>query len=383
MDLFRGKPQTPETSSGRVALPVISPQKPAVAGNQEPQALFAAGRDEGDQSQALVAVSEGSMKRKGKKGGDLVPHEDKPVDFPFWTRCMDMNHNIYYYNTHTGESTWLAPCSICYKHADKWCQDCGVSYCDKHFAKKHNPTAAPDGTTTGSPSPPRHRWSAKEMPAKKEVQTYEDSLVTKCIECCVKKATKMCLECWDPYCVQCFGIVHHVGSLRFHPSALYDEVVAGWRCVRTEPAAEGGAEENEGDGAEEAQSKPDRYYVHGASKETTYEKPVELMNPLERTLLKNFKAHQQAADKYVAEIEQLQFELEKARYERDQLLVEKVQRLKNKPSDEEELGKPLNAVKGGDAYMDMLMHPSNRKRGEGRSNYIKSLLEAPMPAKNK
>lgn len=389
-----------------VSLPAISPVKASSSdgGQQEtPQKLLITAESNPDHQAAgdsleLTLTSESmKKKRKEKKKDDLEPHEDRPLDYEFWTRCMDINNSIYYYNTHTGESTWLPPCSICYKHSDKWCQDCGTAFCDKHFAKKHNNTMSTDLVRVEdlqALKTSRHRWSAREMPSRKEIQTYNDVEIVKCIECCMKRATKMCLECWDPYCVQCFEIVHHVGALKLHAHGLYDEVTKGWYCVRT--GRQGEEEEEEEMGGDEvvvansssqskhsSKKKPDRYYIHGGSKESTYEKPLDLMSPLERTLWKNWQSHQQAAEQYVVQIEDLQFELEKVKYERDQLMIEKMHYM-NKSKDEDDLqpiDRKAKGKAGEDPYMAKLMNPSNRKRGEARSNYIQSLLEAPLPTK--
>ncbi len=373
------------SSSATVNLPQIVPRKSSSIEKDTSRGALVTLPEHNELSE-FVKDNEGSKGKKRSKlenrFGELVPHKDKPVDYDFWVRCMDINHAIYYYNTQTGESTWLSPCSICHKNSAKWCQDCEASYCDRHFAKKHN-TNLPDAVSVSeldSLKSTRHKWSTKEIPSKKELQSIHEG---KCIECNVKRADKMCLECWDAYCTACFGIVHHVGSLRLHESAYYSDVSKGWMCVRTSKAISGDDDSND-------INKPiaDCYYIHGTTKETTFEKPFELMNNLEKTLHQNFQSHQAAAARYAQQIEKLQYDLEKAKYERDQLLVEKVQLLSMQDSHEYKMGGSKGTATGiglfsgkhpaKEEYYDKLMNPSNRKRGEGRSNYVQSLLDAPF-----
>lgn len=129
-----------------------------------------------------------------------------PKYFEFWIRCMDINQSVYYYNNKTGESTWLAPCAICYKTSDKYCVDCKVSYCDLHFYLKHkdiNSNISEKSTTSSNNNAiinKAHQWMAKELPQQEVLKPHE----VYCIECNLKRATKMCTECWDAYCNKCF-----------------------------------------------------------------------------------------------------------------------------------------------------------------------------------
>ena len=66
------------------------------------------------------------------------------------------------------------------------------------------------------------------------------------------------------------------------------------------------------------------YYVHGATGETTYEKPEDLMTENEKYHFGNFKAHKEAAEEHVKKIEKLQIDLEGASYERDTILFDAI-----------------------------------------------------------
>jgi hypothetical protein len=365
----------------------------------------------------------------------------KPANFDFWVRAMDVNGLIYYYNTKSGESTWLAPCVVCYKNGERFCLKCAVPYCEKHFQKKHKYMANPD----------EHMWSTQEQQTEREELTDPEHQEY-CIECQLKVANRLCLECWDPYCVRCFDLVHHVGNLKTHTVMTYSRAHEGWFTVRRYDGANGTGGTNganaspsmkmiaqtahaasAGDGGsfiasgmsqktvngeggqgeqKNASTKPGvlEYYVHGETREVTYEKPVELMNDLEKVLLQNWKLHQRAAEDYVAQIDELQFELEKAKYERDNLMVENAQMAQGimpVAGGASRKGKsggatgtagsgPMTSSKRpetpvlekliegeGDDYRQKLLHPTDRKRGEARANYMKDLLEQPLPAGSK
>lgn len=308
----------------------------------------------------------------------------KPLHFDKWVRSLDQNQTVYYYNTATGESSWLAPCNVCFKNADKYCVDCKLSYCDKHHEKRHRKIKR--GETA-------HTWTTQEADTEKEELPSDGDLQEYCIECQLKIATKLCDECWDPYCDRCFTLVHHVGALLHHNGHNYHRAKKSWYVVR-----------KFGQG-------PD-YYVDGEhNNESTFDKPEILMTELEKTLLGNFKVHQAAAEGYVKQIEELQFELEKAKYERDQLMVENAALAQNggvnkgkgneskksrktaHQTDDNDSNKDVNGAhhrqevfvldkmrnEETDDYRQKLLSPSDRRRGKGRTDYIKSVLEAPVP----
>lgn len=221
----------------------------------------------------------------------------KPLHYDAWIRSMDDSGNIYYFNSETNESSWLMPCSTCYRPADKWCVQCMLSFCDKHFQKKHKDLVTDEvrdfsaamnalpvdatnenGSTKSGKSNKStkamlkssskrnlgsfsknqldsseiskyHQWTTVEIEKRAELKGDEEY----CIECHLKVATKVCSECWDCYCTKCFDLVHHVGALKLHKVLPYRRARSTWYTVRK--------------GAGEAD-----YYVNGETKETTYDK---------------------------------------------------------------------------------------------------------------
>lgn len=299
-------------------------------------------------------LGEEEMKKRKKK--EKEEEEDgylKPHDFDHWVRTLDGDKKIYYYNTMTGESTWLAPCQICFRTGEKWCLDCKSTYCDKHYAKIHRNEKDPEYETLR-----KHKWSKNELGQEREPLEKSDDVY--CIECNMKVATKLCDVCWDPYCSKCFDLVHHVGYLKQHKGINIHRAKLQWYCVRQQ------------------EPEPD-YYINGATGEKTYEKPKELMTELEKILTENFFTHKEAAEEYVKQIEELQFELEKTKYEKDQLLLQNAQHMQasrakgNQPQAQ-------STVKAQDnEYRQMLLNPSDRRRGQARNNQIKQLIEKPFP----
>lgn len=289
-------------------------------------------------------------KRREKEEKDFL----KPHDYDFWVRTLDTqnNNSVYYYNTHSGESAWLAPCSVCFRSGEKWCIDCQCTYCDKHYAKKHRNEKDPNHAALR-----KHKWAKNETNTEREPLEQEGD--THCVECGVKVATKLCDTCWDAYCTRCFELVHHVGALKLHKGVNYRRAKKQWYCVK------------------QALPEPD-YYVNGASGEKTFEKPPELMTELERVLSENFKTHKVAAEEYVKKVEELQFELEKIRYERDNLLLENAQLLQQSRA-KPEASAAVAGKQSNDDYRQKLMNPSDRRRGEAKNNKIKEVIDMPLP----
>ncbi len=81
-----------------------------------------------------------------------------------------------------------------------------------------------------------------------------------CSECDQRRATHLCDQCGDPYCVPCFDASHFKGKKKDHTRREWGKA-------------------GEGSGWEELFDDETRKYVYfnSISKETTYEKPVELM----------------------------------------------------------------------------------------------------------
>jgi hypothetical protein len=209
---------------------------------------------------------------------------------PDWVRSFDDQHNIYYYNTKTQLSTWLAPCCRCGEISDKWCLNCEKSYCEHDFTKKHDK----------SENRKQHRWTFKEVPPPMQLMPGD----VYCIVCERKAAFKMCTECWDPYCLQCFSLVHHIGSLKFHKAIPYKRVATSWVTVKN------GAP----DGSD--------LYVHAERGVSTTDKPFELLSDFERITAANIKTHKDAAEEHLTLIEKLKAELVIAKIERDRMVVE-------------------------------------------------------------
>lgn len=280
----------------------------------------------------------------------------KPADQ--WVRNVDERGNVYYYNIKTGKSRWLPPCSVCGKKAEKFCLECGVSYCDKHFTSVH--IEGEDSTLAS------HTWSLTEI----EREPLQSGQVY-CVECNKRAAVDMCTTCWDAYCEECFKFTHKSGNLRKHRTIEYKRAKKGWMCIKAR-------EEGEMD-----------YYINGTTGATTYEKPIQLMTPQEKVYFQNFQVHEEAAKKYVKDIERLQIELETASYERDKIMFEA---LTNAPKKSEQGavaalaadGTSVKGFAGGDRseYRKFLLQPTTRRRGKDRSDYIKGLLESVVEGKS-
>jgi hypothetical protein len=223
---------------------------------------------------------------------DQDPHLCKPIHYEGWIRTVDENENIYYYNVKSGESAWLRPCRICYRSSDKFCRECSVSYCERHFVKLHANDAGGEGFSA-------HHWQVKEEGSRDEIGPEDEY----CISCLTKKATKMCTECWDGYCSRCFPLAHSSGHLKTHQATNFKLAKQGWYKTR-----------RNGKGSD--------YYYNGTSKESTYEKPPDLMNTVERQYYDNFTEYKNQADSNVKKIEELQYELERLKFSKDSMVAQ-------------------------------------------------------------
>jgi len=239
--------------------------------------------EENDNPTTIVTVGNNLVKRSH----DHEPHSCKPVHHDYWIRTVDINESIFYYNVKTGENSWLMPCCICYRVAEKFCLECSASFCERHFIKRHE--------NNGDD----HHWKIKEEGNREELKVDEEY----CISCLVKRATKMCTECWDPFCTKCFQLVHSVGYLKTHNSENYYTSKQNWHVIK-----------RNGKGSD--------YFFHGTTKVSTYEKPPELMNRTERQYYDDFMKYKMEADNNVDQIDALQFELEKLRFSKDSMVVQ-------------------------------------------------------------
>ena len=254
---------------------------------------------------------------------ELLPPIKKPENAEYWVRVKDNeNDSIYYFNTVTQESSWLAPCSICYKTADRWCLQCNLSYCDKHFIKKHFPgnehtadTFVPEDYTIDRNELKFHQWSVFELDQKEPLKEGEEY----CINCEKKPALKLCVVCWDPYCNKCFDIVHHLGALKEHKALNIKRAKLAWYAIRKKSAPLNSSDLI--DYCEEDHLT----YVNGFTGEQTVEKPTDLMSDLERILLQNWKTHQKAMEDYSKIAQDLEIQLEIAQKEKDKVSVQRAQ----------------------------------------------------------
>jgi hypothetical protein len=289
-----------------------------------------------------------------------------------WIRNINERGQVYYYNQLSGESRWLPPCCQCGKDAERWCTDCCLSYCVEDYQAIHGEVKASGeegGDGEGGEDEngmSHHVWAVAEL--EKEVlkpgQVY-------CIECKKRVCTRVCLSCWDYYCDPCFKFVHHIGDLKLHETISYARAKRGWIAVKPKDKTE------------------KIYYLNGVTGETTYEKPVELMNETERLNYENFINHRNAAEKHVKTIEKLQLELEGLKYEKDMRLAKETvnllaQRNQKKSEETGDVLANMQKVKSGplaflsglnQGYVSKLMKSDNRRRGEKRSDYIQSLLD--------
>ncbi len=315
----------------------------------------------------------------GESSWEVPEHFKVPVAINKWVKQLDDRQNVYYYNMQTQESSWLPPCTICGDQSEKWCQECDTAYCDTHFDEFH---ALDDEPTDENKELREHKWSL--------VQYEKDVLKPGeiyCLECKRRVAVRMCLECWDAYCDECFRYTHHTGSLKWHKTMAYRKVKLGWMTIKaTDP------------------NDPD-YYVNGATGHTQYEKPFELMTESEQKLYQDFLSHQKAANEYVKKIERLQYQLEEASFERDSILQDAMKagfmgpsvtsaldkKKKRKKLHGEEIGDQVDTIEevqktnkpgimnwlsqGMADYREQLLKPAERQRGAEKSEYMGKLLE--------
>ena len=127
------------------------------------------------------------------------------------------------------------------------------------------------------------------------------------------------------------------------------------------------------------------------------------MTPQEKVYWDNFKIHQHAAEDHVKHIEQLQFDLEAASYERDTIMFDAIngtgkigQLLKNRQKQLDKgkgkgggevlksIKKPtlfqrmLGNTQADDEYRAMLMSPNPRERLMARDQYIAGIIDTAL-----
>lgn len=233
-------------------------------------------------------------KHKGKR-------KRKFLLFPEWERAVDDNKNVYYIHTPSGETEWLPPCCRCGEYSTKFCIGCAASYCDKDWEYVHTKPDRPADSE-------RIRKKKEEFRQHKTATTepYSANFLKErlgpnevhCIECNLKRATKMCTECWDSYCTECFKNVHHIGALQYHRVVPYSRAVLGWVRVR-----KFGAE-------------PD-LYVNGTTGEKTQERPEEFLSELETSYRDGIVLFEAKKAENLITIKKLEAELQQVKADRD------------------------------------------------------------------
>lgn len=211
-----------------------------------------------------------------------------PSEADIWVKNFDNKGNVFYYNQLTQASAWFPPCSRCGKaEARRVCFDCGhLHFCEPCFDREHS---------ADDPIKSKHTWRGADAD-KEELESGERH----CIVCQSKKATLMCSDCRpDVYCNECFRTSHTHGRLADHSTVLFDEARKGWQLVEGRVAGE------------------QTYYFHATTGESTHEKPEALMLKDELFQHRRFKEFEHAANKYCAQVDKLQIEIERLKYEKD------------------------------------------------------------------
>eukprot|EP00597_Dinobryon_sp_UTEXLB2267_P012194 CAMPEP_0170117724 /NCGR_PEP_ID=MMETSP0020_2-20130122/13182_1 /TAXON_ID=98059 /ORGANISM="Dinobryon sp., Strain UTEXLB2267" /LENGTH=212 /DNA_ID=CAMNT_0010346381 /DNA_START=975 /DNA_END=1613 /DNA_ORIENTATION=- len=185
----------------------------------------------------------------------------------------------------------------------------------------------------------------------------------------------------------------HVGSLLLHRAINYEKArTSQWIRIR---ACINNASNTS---AKNTMIAVDDYYVHGLTGESVYETPIELMTAEEKALKKAFDKTQRKLEDSVQSLEKLQYEIEKFKFERDTMLEDLAHEkehggkkkkemnannavnMNNNGANNEKKGllAGVSALTTGIdlQYKDMLLKPSDRRRGQGRTDYLKSLLES-------
>lgn len=233
---------------------------------------------------------------------------------PSWSRVEESENHLVYYRNNLNEIRWLQDCKTCGKGSEKWCLQCGSSYCEKDFVKVHcadmkqvsDPIVLREYSRTAKIDRSQflfHQWAPREMPLE-ENTINSDEL---CIHCKRIKASKLCAECWDPYCQRCFELVHHIGGLKDHKPLNMTRAKLAWFILPNH------------------ENPNHDLYINGFTGENRSDKPPELMSDLERVLSQNWTNHRKAKEEYFSVVEDLRAQLDIAIVERDKVTVELAQ----------------------------------------------------------
>ncbi len=155
------------------------------------------------------------------------------------------------------------------------CVDCDVKYCEYCKQLSHQQDAsylAPSDKFS-------HEWIALPTLNKEKLQAGEEY----CSECETKKASRCCDQCGDGFCQKCYETLHGKGNRRNHTWEKWQDVRTGWEEFYDEDE--------------------DCFVYHNINtKETTSEKPLELMFGPERAAVVNEMEKQKQAEKKKQEL---------------------------------------------------------------------------------
>lgn len=259
------------------------------------------------------ATEADKKKKKEKKEAKLAKKEAKKqaklkrslwLEFPDWERKVDESRTVYYVHEMSGVTTWLAPCCKCGNTSETFCLECGKAFCLADYDEYHGGENFEDNERDLHICSEFEPYSA--MFTRAELNPDEEY----CIECQLQAAQKVCTDCWDSYCLECFKNVHNVGALRYHKVVPYGRAKMGWHVIKYHGT-----------------NKPD-LYVNGVTDEQTTEPPEELLSELEIVYRDSYTMFEEARLQNTKIIENLTKEIEKAKVDRDIVLMNKMKRQK-------------------------------------------------------
>jgi hypothetical protein len=327
--LYRKKIENPSVIGRQFEIKMNERQFPFLKQSSKLFGLGNGGKESAMEEEKGVGPTVKSKESKISKK-EILPPIKKPENFDCWVRMKEeSNDSIYYYNTISQGSAWLSPCSTCYRTSDKWCIQCKLSYCERHFLTTHFPNnehlvdcLLPENQVIDRNELRFHQWSTFELDNEMEPLQDGDEY---CINCECKPAMKLCAVCWDPYCHKCFEIVHHVGALKEHKGLNIKRAKYTWYGEREEKNHEDKNKPMNCLDLQDYRLEDHIIYVNGFTGDRTKEKHTDLMSDLERILLQNWKTHQKAVEDYSKIAEDLDRELNKAQQEKDKISIQRAQ----------------------------------------------------------
>ena len=236
-----------------------------------------------------------------------------PPQEELWVKNTTNTGLTYYFNQMSGETAWFPPCDECRQNeGTKICFDCPGTYCPGCFNKRHYPCCDPEKLDSSVPPPHdgcitdehgkkmcEHLWKGADQD-KEELGMGE----IHCQKCQTKKAVRTSKLSRESFCLDCFMELHNTPWTSQIEWIPYEEFKKGWQEIKGR---------NPGD---------QDYYFNPMTREETYDKPMDLMNPEEKKEHVKFKQYQKASDKYVKKIDKLQHHIETLEYEKDTAFFE-------------------------------------------------------------